>query len=107
MNFPEGDVNSRINLALNCLGLGELDRADEHLSAAGTLLAEDEWFRWVYMIRFHSARAEYWLAKGNPPEAGACATASLDLAKTTRRLKYIAWARKLLGDVSAMEDRPR
>ena len=80
MNFPEGDVNSQINLALNHLALGEPDRADEHLSAAGTLLAEDEWFRWVYTIRFHSARAEYWLAKGNPAEAGTCATASLDLA---------------------------
>jgi len=107
MNFPEGDVNSRINLALNHLGLGEPNRADEHLAAAGRLLAEDEWFRWVYTIRFHSARAEYWLAKGNPAEAGTCAMASLDLARTTRRRKHVAWARKLLGDVAAMEDRPR
>ena len=107
MNFPEGDVNSRINLALNYLDLGEPDRADEHLSAAGALLADDEWFRWVYTIRFHSARAEYWLARGNPAEAGTCATASLDLARTTRRRKHIAWAHKLLGDVAAMEDRPR
>jgi hypothetical protein len=29
------------------------------------------------------------------------------LARTTRRRKHIAWARKLLGDVAAMEDRPR
>jgi tetratricopeptide (TPR) repeat protein len=107
MNFPEGDVNSRINLALNYLGLGDPDRAHEHLSAAGTLLADDEWFRWVYTIRFHAARAEYWLAKGNSAEAGTSATASLDLATTTRRRKHIAWARKLLGDVDAVEDRPR
>jgi ATP/maltotriose-dependent transcriptional regulator MalT len=107
MNFPEGDVNSRINLALNYLELGEPDSAHEHLSVVGTLLAEDEWFRWVYSTRFHAARAEYWLAKGNPAEAASCARASLDLAGSTRRRKYIAWARKLLGDVAAMEDRPR
>ena len=107
MNFPEGDVNSRINLALNYLGLGEPDRAHEHLLAVGSLLDEDEWFRWVYAIRFDAARAEYWLAKNDPAEAARCARASLDLATTTRRRKYIAWARKLLGDVAAMEDRPQ
>ena len=73
MNFPEGDVNSQINLALNHLSLGEPDRAREHLSAAETLLADDEWFRWVYTIRFHAAYAEYWLSKGDPAEAARCA----------------------------------
>jgi len=106
MHFPEGDVNSQINLALNYLSLGDQDRARNHLSAAGTLLADDEWFRWVYTIRFHAAYAEYWLSKGDPAEAGKCAKASLELASTTRRRKYIAWARKLLGDVAATEDRP-
>jgi tetratricopeptide (TPR) repeat protein len=107
MHFPEGDVNSQINLALNYLSLGEPDRARNHLSAAGTLLADDEWFRWVYTIRFHAAYAEYWLSKGDPAEAGRCAKASLELASATRRRKHIAWARKLLGDVAAIEDRPR
>jgi tetratricopeptide (TPR) repeat protein len=107
MHFPEGDVNSQINLALNRLSLGEPDRARDHLSAAETLLAGDEWFRWVYTIRFHAVYAEYWLSKGNPAEADRCAKASLELASATRRRKHIAWARKLLGDVAAMEDRPR
>jgi tetratricopeptide (TPR) repeat protein len=107
MHFPEGDVNSQINLALNYLCLGEADRARDHLSAAETLLADDEWFRWVYTIRFHAAYAEYWLSKGDPVAAGRSAQASLELAATTRRRKHIAWARKLLGDVAAMEDRPR
>ena len=57
MQFPEGDANSQINLALNYLSLGEPDRARDHLSAAETLLADDEWFRWVYTIRFHAAFA--------------------------------------------------
>ena len=107
MNFPEGDVNSRINLALNYLCLNEPDSAREHLAAAETLLAQDEWFRWVYTIRFQAASAEYWLMKGDPAEAARYATASLNLAGVTRRRKHIAWASKLLGDVAAMEDRPR
>lgn len=107
MHFPEGDANSQINLALNYLSLGEPDRARDHLSAAEALLANDEWFRWVYTIRFHAAFAEYWLSKGDPAEAARCAKASLELAAATGRRKHIAWARKLLGDVAAMEDRPQ
>jgi len=61
----------------------------------------------VYTIRFQAAYAEYWLMKGDPAEAARYATASLNLAGVTRRRKHIAWARKLLGDVAAMEDRPR
>ena len=64
MHFPEGDVNSQINLALNYLSLGEPDRARDHLSAAETLLADDEWFRWVYTIRFHAAFAEVLVVEG-------------------------------------------
>jgi hypothetical protein len=45
--------------------------------------------------------------KGDPAEAARYATASLNLAGVTRRRKHIAWASKLLGDVAAMEDRPR
>ena len=105
MNFPEGDANSQINLALNHLSLGEPERAGEHLAAAEALLADDEWFRWVYTIRLQAAYARYWLAKGDVGRAARFATASFDLASTTRRRKHMAWARKLLGDIAAMEDR--
>jgi tetratricopeptide (TPR) repeat protein len=106
MKFPEGDANSQINLAFNHLSLGEPEVAREHLSSARALLAQDEWFRWVYTIRFHAANAGYWLAKENPKEAAISATASLELAASTRRRKHIAWARKLLGDVAGMMDQP-
>jgi tetratricopeptide (TPR) repeat protein len=106
MKFPEGDANSQINLAFNHLSLGELNSALEHLSSAGALLAQDEWFRWVYTIRLHAGYAEYWLAKENPKQASASAMASLNLAASTRRRKHMAWARKLLGDVAIMEEHP-
>ncbi len=106
MNFPEGDANSQINLAFNHLSLGEPDSALEHLSSARALLAQDEWFRWVYTIRLHAGYAEYWLAKDDPQQAAASATASLELAASTRRRKHVAWARKLLGDIANMQDHP-
>ena len=74
MNFPEGDANSQINLALNYLSLDDANSAREHLHAAETLLAQDEWFRWVYTIRFQAAYAESWLMKGDPAEAARYAT---------------------------------
>jgi tetratricopeptide (TPR) repeat protein len=104
MNFPEGDANSQINLALNYLSLGEPQSAGEHLAAAEALLAEDEWFRWVYRIRLEAAYAQYWLTKGDVRRAARFATASLHLANSTRRRKHTAWARKLLGDIAAVED---
>jgi tetratricopeptide (TPR) repeat protein len=106
MNFPEGDANSQINLAFNHLSLGEPDTALEHLACARGLLAQDEWFRWIYTIRLHAGYAEYWLAKGDPHQAATAATASLELAASTRRRKHVAWARKLLGDVANMQDQP-
>jgi tetratricopeptide (TPR) repeat protein len=106
MNFPEGEANSQINLAFNHLSVGEPDSALEHLSCAGALLAQDEWFRWVYTIRLHAGYAEYRLAKGDPLGAAASARASLELAASTRRRKHVAWARKLLGDVARMQDQP-
>jgi tetratricopeptide (TPR) repeat protein len=106
MKFPEGDANSQINLAFNHLSLGEPDNARGHLSSAGALLAQDEWFRWVYTIRLHAAYAEYWLAKQDPQEAATSAAASLELAASTRRRKHVAWASKLLGDVANIQDHP-
>jgi tetratricopeptide (TPR) repeat protein len=106
MNFPEGDANSQINLAFNHLSLGEPDNAFEYLACARALLAQDEWFRWVYTIRLHAGYAQYWLAKEDPQQAAASATASLKLAASTRRRKHVAWARKLLGDVANMQDHP-
>jgi tetratricopeptide (TPR) repeat protein len=104
MNFPEGDANSQINLALNYLSLDEAERANQHLAAAAKLLAADEWFRWVYTIRFHAASAQYRLATGDVGNARRAARASLDLAVRTQRRKHIAWARKLLGDIAAVEE---
>lgn len=104
MNFPEGDANSQINLALNYLSLDEPERANQHLEVAARLLAGDEWFRCIYTIRFHAACAQYGLAAGDLGKARRAARASLDLAVRTQRRKHIAWGRKLLGDVAAVEE---
>jgi tetratricopeptide (TPR) repeat protein len=105
LKFPEGEANSHVNLAGNYLTLDEPDRAKEHLDAAERALQGDNWFRWVYQTRLQAQHAQYWLTKGDSRRAASYAAASLDLAQTARRRKYIAWARRLLGDVAVMEER--
>ena len=106
LKFPEGEANSHINLAANYLVLGEPQRAKEHLDTAERALQDDNWFRWVYQIRLQAQYAQFWITKGDPARAALHAVASLDMARTTRRRKHIAWARKLLGDVAVIEERP-
>ena len=65
----------------------------------------DDWFRWVYNIRLQAQFA----VLDNKGRSGSARlhtlAASLELARSTKRRKHIAWARKLLGDVAAMEER--
>jgi tetratricopeptide (TPR) repeat protein len=105
LKFPEGEANSYINLAANYLVLGEPERAKDHLLAAEGMLEGDAWFRWVYNIRLQAKFAEYWMARGDLQRAATYIAASLELARSTKRRKHIAWAQKLLGDVAAMEER--
>jgi hypothetical protein len=103
--FSEGEVNSRINLAHDCIAAGDAPSAGEHLQAAEGLLRTDSWFRWVYRTRLESEFAHYWLARGDLQRAGLAAEKALELAQSLRRRKYIAWTRKLLGDIAVAEER--
>jgi len=105
LKFPEGEANSHVNLAGNYLTLGESERAKEHLDIAERVLQGDKWFRWVYQTRLQAQYAQYWITNGDSQRAASYAAASLESARTTRRRKHIAWARKLLGDVAAIEER--
>ena len=105
LKFAEGEANSHVNLASNYLTLGEPECAKEHLDAAERASQGENWFRWLYQTRLQAQYAQFWMARGDPRRAASYAAASLDAARSTRRRKYIAWARKLLGDVAVMEER--
>jgi tetratricopeptide (TPR) repeat protein len=97
----EGECNSHINAARDCLALGEPARALEHLRRGEQLHSTDFWFRWVYHPRLQGELANYWITRGDLKEAGVHAAASLEGKNPKRR----AWAHKLQGDIAVLDDR--
>ena len=102
----EAECNSHINAARDYLTLGEPHKALPHLQQAEARYQGDVWFRWVYYPRLQAEMASYWLTQGNLHNARDCATRSLAEAERTSCRKRVAWARKLLGDIAVLEDRP-
>ena len=66
----EGECNSHINAARDCLALGEPARALEHLRRGEQLHSTDFWFRWVYHPRLQGELASYWITQGDLKQAG-------------------------------------
>jgi serine/threonine protein kinase/tetratricopeptide (TPR) repeat protein len=102
--MPEGAANAHINLGIDYLSFGELERAYEHLEAAQKIFAEDIWFRWRYNIRLQAAMAQYWIMKGDLAMARKYAVASEEAAQKHGSKKHQAWALKILGEISLLED---
>jgi len=103
--YGKPEANSHLNLAHLYLGVGECQRALEHLRAAEQILEVDAWFGWRYNIRLKAEMARYWMRQGEPGKAAQSAAESLALAEPRKARKHMAWARKLLGDVAVMEER--
>jgi tetratricopeptide (TPR) repeat protein len=101
----EAEANAHVNLGHNYLELGEPARAFEHLQGAQRMYDSDVFMRWRYNIRLQAELARYWIARGNLKAAASHAAAALQGAEATLSRKYIAWARKLLGDIAALEER--
>ena len=76
------------------------------LQQGEALYQETFWFRWVYYPRLQADLAGYWLTQGDLRQAQACARVSLEHAERTSSRKRIAWARKILGDIAMLDDRP-
>jgi len=101
----EGAANAHINIGIDYLGFGDPDRAYEHLKAAQKIFGEDLWFRWRYNIRLQAVMAQYWMKKGDLMMARKCADASKELARSHQSKKHSAWALKILGEISLLEDK--
>jgi len=100
----EGGANSCINLAINYLSLEEPERAYEHLQEAQKIFAEDIWFRWRYNLRLQATLALYWIEKGDLVTARKHAEASEEAARSHQSAKHRAWALKILGEITLLED---
>ena len=92
-------------MAHNYIGLGESQRALEHLHRAEEIFEADIWFRWRYNIRLKAELARYWLVLGDTSQTHRYASESVALAKPRKARKHVAWGHKILGDVAVAEER--
>jgi hypothetical protein len=88
--IPEAEFDCTLGLASDAVGLGDADRAREHLTGAGTLLAahDEEW--WRQRVRYDWARAELALLLDEPAEAVLAAAASVERAESARAPRHVA-----------------
>jgi len=103
--YGKPEANSHVNLARDYIGLGEPNRALEHLRRAEQIFEADIWFRWRYNIRLKAELAGYWLVLGDTRQAHRYASESVALAEPRKARKHVAWGHKILGDVAVAEER--
>jgi hypothetical protein len=88
--MSEAVFDATLGLAVDAVGLGELDAARGHLREAEELVSvhDEEW--WRQRVRFDWARAEVALLADDPGEALAAATASVERAESARAPRHVA-----------------
>jgi hypothetical protein len=86
----EAVFDATLGLAIDAIGLNDLDAARARLAEAEQLVAghDEEW--WRQRVRFDWTRAEVALLADDPAEALAAATASVDRAEASRAPRHVA-----------------
>ena len=105
MGSREAEVYSHLHLAGQYLALGEPRRTEQQLRDAEQKSGQDLHFKWRIAIRLEEEWASYWTASGDLTRAAAHAVSALEHANRTLSRKHVAWARKLIGDIAAREER--
>jgi tetratricopeptide (TPR) repeat protein len=99
----EAEANALLNLVYDYLLAGELNKSEDALERILPLYERERWNRWrFYGIRHNAAQAEYWLARRKLDRAEEHARALLANAEQNRVAKYTAVARRLLGEIAAV-----
>jgi predicted ATPase len=98
----EAESNALINLVYDYTLAGEPAKAMEAMRSVDPLFDREDWNRWRFFdIRHQAASAEYWLENRNLDRAEEHARRLLNNAERYGVPKYIATARRLLGEISA------
>ena len=99
----EAEANALINLVYDYLLAGEPGKSEQALERILPLCERERWSRWrFYGIRHNAAQAEYWLARRKLDRAEEYARTLLANAEQNGVAKYIAIARRLLGEIAAV-----
>ncbi|HTB20432.1 MAG TPA: protein kinase [Bryobacteraceae bacterium] len=99
----EAEANALINLVYDYLLAGERGKSEQALERILPLCERESWSRWrFYGIRHKAAQAEYWLALRKLDRAEEYARELLANAEQHSAAKYVAIARRLLGEIAAV-----
>ena len=99
----EAEANALLNLVYDYLLAGEPGKSEQALERIRPLYDVERWIRWrFYGIRHNAAQAEYWLARRKLDRAGEYARTLLANAEQNSVAKYVAVARRLLGEIAAV-----
>ena len=99
----EAESNALINLVYDYLLAGEPEKAAGALESVHPLYERERWNRWrFYEVRHQAAEAELRIVEGKLDLAGEHARVLLDNAGKYGVPKYIATARRLLGEIAAL-----
>lgn len=99
----EAESNGLINLVYDFLQADEPAKAAQALEGVQPLYERERWSRWrFYGIRHCAAEAEYWLHQRKLDRAEEHARTLLANAEQNGVAKYIAVARRLLGEIAAV-----
>lgn len=103
-NAAEAEANALINLVYDYLLAGEPGKSAQALDRILPLSERESWSRWrFYGIRHNAAQAEYWLARRKLDRAVVYARELLANAEQNGVAKYVAIARRLLGEIAAAD----
>ena len=99
----EAEANALLNLVYDYLLAGEPGKSEQALERILPLYERERWNRWrFYGIRHNAAQAEYWLYRRKLDRAEEHARTLLANAEQNSVAKYIAVARRLLGEIAAV-----
>ena len=96
----EAESNSLINLGIDHTYAGDGRETLKAFHQAEDNFNRDAWFRWRYNIRLQTARAEYFLSKGEIEKVEEFARRALETATHYEAHKYIASAHSLLAQAA-------
>jgi tetratricopeptide (TPR) repeat protein len=103
--YGEAEANALLNLVYDYLLVGEPGKSEQALEHILPLYERErsKGAAWrFYGIRHNAAQAEYWLARRKLDRAKEYAQALLAKAEQKSVAKYIAVARRLLGEIAAV-----
>jgi len=98
----EAEANALLNLVYDYLEAGHPAKAENALERIYPLYEREKWNRWrFYGIRHQAAQAEYWLAQRKLEKSAEHARKLLSNAEANKVAKYMAIARRLLGEIAS------